>query len=131
MKKVTLSYVAGYLLIGGLGLAFLPAVTLNLLQSNGQYGDVMPRVVGVLMIGLGGLIAQFVYYGDYKYYPYTVYVRTFFVLFFFALYFRSTDPLFLVLNVIVLIGLLPSIYTLIGERRSGRVSSSIAESDPN
>ena len=118
MKKATLSYLAGYLLFGGLGLAFLPAITLNLFQSNGEYGDVMPRVVGAFMIGLGGLIALFVYYEDYKYYPYSVYIRSFFVLFFFVLYFRSDDPFFLVLNVVILIGLLPSVYTLIRERRN-------------
>ena len=130
MKRLTLSYLASYLLIGGLGLAFLPAVTLELFQSNGQYGDVMPRVTGAFMIGLSGLIALFVYYEDYKYYPYSVYIRSFFVLFFFFLYFRSADPFFLVLNAIVLIGLLPSIYTLIRERRS-RGAGPITESDSN
>ena len=131
MKRLTLLYVTSYLMVGGLGLAFLPAVTLRLFQSNGQYGDIMPRVAGVLMIGLSGLIAQFVYYKDYKYYPYSVYVRSFFVLFFFFLYFRSADPFFLVLNTIVLIGLLPSIYTLIGERKIGDAASPIIKSDPN
>ena len=105
-----------YLLVGGLGLAFLPSLTLRLFLSTGDYGDIMPRVAGMLMIGLSGLIAQFVYYQDYRYYAYSVYIRSFFVLFLFFLFARPSDPLFLVLNAIVLIGLLPSIYTLIRER---------------
>ncbi len=131
MKRLTLSYLAGYLLIGGLGLTFLPESTLRLFQSNGQYGDVMPRVAGVLMVGLSGLIAQFAYYEEYKYYPYSIYIRSFFVLFFFFLYFRSADPLFLVLNAIILTGLLPSIYTLIREGGGSTASSSTTESDPD
>ncbi len=121
MKRITLTYLAIYLLIGGLGLAFLPALALRLFFSNGDYGDVMPRVAGMLMIGLSGLIGQFVMNQDYRYYPYSVYIRSFFVLFLFVLYARSGDPLFLALNGIILIGLLPSIYTLIRERAGGLV----------
>jgi len=65
------------------------------------------------MIGLSGLIAQFVYYQDYTHYAYSVYIRSFFGLFLFA---RLSDPLCLALNSIVLIGLPPSIRTLIRER---------------
>ncbi len=118
MKRITLTYLAVYLLAGGIGLTFLPAFTLDLFQSNGDYGDIMPRVAGMLMMGLGGLITQFVLRKDYTYYAYSVYIRSFFVLFLFFLYFRSSDPLFIVLNVIVLIGLLPSIYVLVRERNS-------------
>ncbi len=116
MKRVTLSYLAGYLLFGGLGLAVMPEFALDLFQSNGDYGDTMPRLVGMFMIALSGLIAMFVYLKDYKYYPYSVFIRTFIVLFLFFLYARSDDPLFLVLNAIVLVGLLPSAYTLARER---------------
>ena len=116
MKRLTLTYVATYLLIGGIGLALAPSFTLKLFLSSGDYGDVMPRVAGMFMIGLSGIVAQFLYYRDYKYYPYSVVLRSFFVLFMFILYAKSGDPLFLVLNVIVLIGLVPSIYTLIRER---------------
>ena len=116
MKRITLSYLAVYLWVGGLGLAFLPQVTLDLFQSNGDYGDIMPRLVGMFMIALSGLIALFVYWKDYKYYPYSVFIRTFIVAFLFFLYARSDDPLFLVLIAIVLIGLVPSVYTLLRER---------------
>ena len=122
MKRITFIYLASYLLAGGLGLMLLPAFTLNLFQSSGSYGDIMPRAVGMFMIGLGGIVAQFVIHGDYKYYPYSIYIRSFFVLFLFFLYARSSDPLFVVLNVVVLIGLLPSIYTLVREKNVGASS---------
>jgi hypothetical protein len=52
MKRISLTYVASYLLMGGAGFAFAPALTLRLFFSNGEYGDVMPRVVGMFMLAL-------------------------------------------------------------------------------
>ncbi len=83
MQRLTLSYVAGYLLVGGFGFLVAPDVTLRLLLSNGTYGDIMPRVVGMFMLALIVLT---------------------------ALYSRARDPSLLVFDAIVLIGLLPSIY---------------------
>jgi hypothetical protein len=62
------------------------------------------------MFVLGGVIVQFVRARDYRYYLYTVIARSFIVVVMTALYFKSRDPLFRVLDAIVLIGLLPSIY---------------------
>ena len=110
MQRLTLIYLSTYLLLGGLGLLLLPDLTLRLLQSNGAYGDIMPRVVGMFMLALGGVIFQFVRAQDYRYYLYTIFARAFIVLVLTTLYFQSHDPLFLVLDAIVLVGLLPSIY---------------------
>src|SRR5437867_12533306 len=120
MQRLTLSYLAGYLLVGGLGFLVAPDVALRLLLSNGAYGDIMPRVVGMFMLALGGFILQFVRARDYRYYLYAVVARSFIVLVLTALYFRARDPLFLVLDAIVLIGLLPSIYVRSEERRVGK-----------
>jgi len=105
-------YLTSYLFLGGLGLLVFPDLALRLLLSNGSYGDVMPRVVGMFMLVLSGFIFQFVYRRDYRYYPYAVFARCFIVLVLTALYFTTSDPLFLVLDAIVLVGLLPSIYVL-------------------
>lgn len=110
MQRLTFSYVAGYLVLGGLGLLIAPTLALRLLLSNGSYGDIMPRVIGMFMLVLGGLIWQFVRAGDYRYYLYSTVARSFIVVVLTALYFKARDPLFLVLDAIVLIGLLPSIY---------------------
>jgi len=120
MQRLTLSYLAGYLLVGGLGFLVAPDVALRLLLSNGAYGDIMPRVVGLFMLVLGGFILQFVRARDYRYYVYAVVARSFIVLVLTALYFRARDPLFLVLDAIVLIGLLPSIYVVVQSARANR-----------
>jgi uncharacterized protein YjeT (DUF2065 family) len=110
VHRLTLSYLAAYLLIGGFGFVVAPALALRLLLSSGAYDDVMPRLVGVFMVALGGVIFQFVRARDYRYYLYTIVARSFIVVVMTALYFKARDPLFLVLDAIVLIGLLPSIY---------------------
>jgi uncharacterized protein YjeT (DUF2065 family) len=120
MQRLTLSYLAAYLLIGGLGLLLAPALTLRLLLSSGAYGDIMPRVVGLFMVVLGGVIFEFVRARDYRYYLYTIVARSFIVLVLTALYFHARDPLFLVLDAIVLIGLLPSIYVAAQSARAGK-----------
>lgn len=116
MRRWTLVYLSGYLIGGGIGLLAAPDVALRLLGSNGSYGDVMPRLVGMFMLALGGLVYQFVRARDYRYYGYSVWARTFIVLALAALYFKSRDPLFLVLDAIVLVGLIPSIYVTWTER---------------
>ena len=120
MQRLTLSYLAGYLLLCGLGLLVAPGLALRLLLSNGAYGDIMPRVVGMFMLALGGLIFQFVRARDYRYYLYSIVARSFIVLVLTALYFKARDPLFLVLDAIVLIGLLPSIYVAAQSARARR-----------
>jgi len=117
MQRLTLIYLSGYLLFGGVGLLLVPNLTLPLMGSNGSYGDVMPRVVGMFMLALGGLVFQFVRGRDYRYYRYAVFARSFIVVALTVLYFKTLDPLFLVLNAIVLAGLLPSIYVVITETK--------------
>ena len=110
LQRLTFIYLASYLVVGGLGLLVAPELTLRLLLSNGSYGDVMPSLVGVFMLALGGVVVQFVRGRDYRYYHYAIGARIFIVVAMTALYFKSSDPLFLVLDAIVLVGLLPSIY---------------------
>jgi hypothetical protein len=110
LQRLTFIYLASYLLVGGLGLLIMPELTLWLLLSNGSYGDVMPRLVGVFMVALGGVVLQFVRARDYRYYGYAIIARIFIVVALTVLYFKARDPLFLVLDAIVLVGLLPSIY---------------------
>jgi hypothetical protein len=110
LQRLTFIYLASYLLVGGLGLLIVPELTLWLLLSNGSYGDVMPRLVGVFMVALGGVVLQFLRARDYRYYGYAIIARIFIVVALTVLYFNARDPLFLVLDAIVLVGLLPSIY---------------------
>ena len=109
-------YLASYLFIGGIGFGFIPDIILKLFMSTGTYGDIMPRVVGMFMIVLGLLITLFIKNEDYKYYLPTIIARSFIVIFLSVLYFLSNDPLFMILNIIVLLGLLPSIYIYLKDK---------------
>src|SRR4029450_498608 len=116
LQQRTFIFLSSYLLVGGLGLLVVPELTLRLLLSNGSYGDVMPRMVGVFMLALGGAVLEFVRARDYRYYRYAIVARIFIVVALSALYFKALDPLFLVLDTIVLVGLLPSIYVAVRAR---------------
>ena len=116
-KRILFTYLSAYLVFGGLGLAFAPDTALDLLQSDQEYGDVMPRVVGMFMVALGSLIGLFVLKKDYRYYGYSIVARTGIVAFLFYIYSIDSDPMFLVFNAIVLVGLVPSYVVLIREWR--------------
>lgn len=118
LKKWLMIYLSGYLFFGGLAFALVPDFFLTVLQSNGDYGDIMPRLVGMFMVGLGAMLGLMVYRDDYTYYRFSVVIRTVFVVFLTVLYFMSDDPLFLVFNLIVLVGLVPSYFVVARERSS-------------
>ncbi len=122
MKTISFWYLACYLSFGGLGFAFLPDVTLSMFLSNTDYGDVMPRVAGMFMILLGGLIANMAAAKDFNYYRYSVLARTFAVGFLIYLQLKTGNPLFIVLLIIVLIGYLPSLYVVTREMTGGKTT---------
>jgi uncharacterized protein YjeT (DUF2065 family) len=118
MRRLTFVYLGSYLVIGGLGFLLAPEWTLRLLMAQGSYGDVMPRLVGVFMAALGGAVIQFLRARDYRYYGYTIAARVFIVAALTALYLTTGDRLFVAMNAVVLVGLIPSIYVATSERRS-------------
>ena len=54
MKRthVSLYYLIGYLIPGGIALLTFPQFTLKLFFTDTDYGDVLPRFVGMLMLYL-------------------------------------------------------------------------------
>jgi len=102
--RLSLLYLGSYLVLIGLGLLFAPDGTLRLLQSNANYGDVFPRVAGMLMSGLGFSVFGLIRAGVPKLYPATIFIRMYFLVCLAAFYWMTSDPLFLVLTVIVGIG---------------------------
>jgi len=103
--RFSLLYLGSYLVLIGLGLLFAPDSTLRLLQSSAEYGDVFPRVAGMLMSGLGFSVFGIIRVGVPELYPATIFVRIYFLICLAAFYRMTSDPLFLVLIVIVGIGL--------------------------
>ena len=103
MRRTHLSlyYLAGYLIPAGLALFFVPKFALSLLFSNGDYGDVMPRLLGVVLLALGIIVLQILRLRADELYSTTLIARSVILVCLIALYFYSHDPLFLTLLAIV------------------------------
>jgi hypothetical protein len=115
-----------YLVIIGVGLLLAPHATLKILQSNGDYDDVFPRVAGMLMSGLGLSIFGMIRARSYQQYPATLFLRAYFIICIVAFYMITSDPLFLVLVAIVGLGFaltLGSYFIDRNQRRAGSLNS--------
>jgi hypothetical protein len=99
--RFSLYYLCGYLLLGGFRFLFFPAEGLRLFLSTGDYGDVFPRVAGMLLAGLGMTVLGIILTRSEALYPATLLVRVFFLTCLAAFYVFTRDPLFLVLFAIV------------------------------
>ena len=116
--RLSLFYLAGYLLIGGIGFLIVPRTMLKLFISNGDYSDLMVRFVGLLLIALGALVVQIIRVRALQMYPATLIVRTIILvglLIFFVVY---RDPMMMVLLAIVGIGFALTLTCLLLDRRS-------------
>lgn len=103
---LSLFYLAAYLVGAGVALVFVPSITLKLLFSNGSYGDVMPRLLGVVLLALGLVIVQIIRHRVEALYSTTLGVRVIIVAVLVALFVYSKDPLFISLIVVVGIGMI-------------------------
>jgi uncharacterized protein YjeT (DUF2065 family) len=102
--RLSLFYLAGYLLPTGLLLLVAPRTTLRLLLSSGNYGDVFPRVAGILLLAIGIIVLQIIRHRAEALYPTTLGVRALFLVGFLGFYWYTRDPLFLVLLAVVGLG---------------------------
>jgi hypothetical protein len=118
--RISLFYLGSYLAIIGLGLLFVPHETLKILQSNGDYDDVFPRVAGMLMSGLGLSIFGMISARASELYPATLFIRVYFIGCIAAFYAMTGDPLFLVLIVIVGLGFVLTLGSYLLDRKSSR-----------
>jgi len=103
MHKTHLSlyYLIAYLFGAGVALITVPEFALKLLFSNGNYGDVLPRLLGVVVLALGILVLQIVRYRVEVLYSTTLVVRAVLISVIVGLYFYSRDPFFISLTVII------------------------------
>ena len=103
MKKTHLSlyYLIGYLIPAGLALITAPQPALKLLLSNGNYGEVLPRLLGVVLLALGIIVLQIVRLHAEVLYSTTLIARSVILVCLFGLYLYARDPLFLTLLGIV------------------------------
>lgn len=123
MRRTNLSliYVATYLLAAGAFLVVAPRLALQLLLSSGDYGEIFPRLGGLLLLGLGIIVVQIVRHRVAALYLTTLAVRGVFCVGFVVLYALSRDPLFLVLLGVVGIGVVAtSISYVVDTQRGGQ-----------
>lgn len=123
MKRTRLSlfYLAGYLLPTGLLWLVIPGPTFRLMLSNGDYGsDVFPRVAGLLLIGIGIFVVQIIRLRAESLYSTTLMVRCAFLVGFLGFYVQTHDPLFLVVLGVVAIGFLLTGTSYLLDRREQR-----------
>ncbi len=103
--RLSLFYLAGYLLPTGLLLLVAPGLTLRLLLSNGDYGsDVFVRVAGLLLLAVGFIVVQIIRYRAEVLYLTTLMVRAVLLIGFLGFYLYTSDPLFLVILGVVGLG---------------------------
>jgi hypothetical protein len=119
LSKLSLYYLVGYLCVGGVGLAAQPQLALHLLQSNGDYGSILPRMVGVLMLGMAMLVTQIMRHGIHTLYPTAMAVRTMFCAAMLWLFTLSHDPLFVTLFGIIGTGVILTATGYAIDRRRG------------
>ena len=76
------------------------------LLSTGEYGEILPRLAGLLFLGLGIIVVQIIRLEVTFLYPTTLALRAVFFVGFVCLYIMSRDPLFLVLLAVLGVGML-------------------------
>jgi hypothetical protein len=101
----------------GLSLLVAPDKTLKLLLSNGDYGTIFPRIAGMLMSGLGISVFGIIRARVPELYPATLLIRVYFLVCLAVFYWMTTDPLFLVLSLIVGIGFVLTLSAHLLDRR--------------
>lgn len=115
--RLSLYYPATYLTIAGLSLLVAPQLSLKLLLSNGDYGNVFPRVAGMMILGLGLIVIQIIRLRQEQLYSTLWVIRLLFCIGWLGFYFLTGDPFFIVLFAIVGIGFVWTGINLLQERR--------------
>lgn len=90
---------------------------LQLLLSNGDYGDVFPRVAGMLLTGLGLTVVGIIRTRSEALYPATLVIRTFFLICLVVFYAMTSDPFFLVVSAVVGLGFVLTGLSYLSDRR--------------
>ena len=117
--RLSLFYLAAYLVGAGVALVVVPGLALKLLFSNGHYGDVMPRLLGVVLLALGVVIVQIIRHRVEALYTTTLAVRSVIMVVLAGLFIYSRDPLFISLIIVVGLGMVLTGSSYLRDRRSG------------
>ncbi len=128
--RASLFYLGSYLILIGLGFLLAPYATLQILHANGDYGDVFPRVTGMLMSGLGLSVFGMIRARASEQYPATLVVRVYFLVCIGVFYRMTRDPMFIVLLGIVGLGFLLTLGSYLLDQQSPDRSLPVREPHP-
>jgi hypothetical protein len=120
---LSLYYLAGYLLFAGVLLIATGQFATRLLLSNAEYGDALPRLLGVVLLALGILIVQIIRHRLEVLYTTTLAVRALILAVLAGLYVYTRDPFFLVLIGIVGLGVVLTGGSYLLDRRKTQSTS--------
>ena len=120
---MSLFYLATYLLGAGIALILVPSLALTLLFTKGHYGDVLPRLLGVVLLALGIVIVQIIRHRLEVLYTTTLLVRVFIMVVLAGLLVYSGDPLFISLMVVVGLGMVFTSASYLSDRRAKGAAS--------
>ena len=115
---LSLFYETGYLLVAGVFLLAAPDTAFNLLFSNNSYGDVLPRLLGTVLLSIGVIFVQIVRMHIEELYTTTIVVRAPLIAVNLWLFYYSGNPLFLTLFVIVTLGVVLTVTGYLLDQRS-------------
>ncbi|MSQ30792.1 MAG: hypothetical protein EXR64_02030 [Dehalococcoidia bacterium] len=115
--RLSLYYLAGYLIPSGVLLLVLGSGALKTLGSDRDYGPHVTRVLGIMLLVLGVLIVQFIRHRVEALYSTIVVVRVAIVATFLGVYANSGDPVWLLLAVVVGIGVVLTGTSMLLDRR--------------
>ncbi len=119
--RLSLYYLATYLLFGGFGFLLTPRLATKLLLSNADFDTMILRVMGMLMMGLGFLIVQVIRLRVSVLYASTLIMLGVFGICLMAFFMMTYNLFFLTILVIVVIGVALTSWSLF-EDQKGNVS---------
>jgi uncharacterized protein YjeT (DUF2065 family) len=102
--RLSMFYLAGYLLPVGLALMFVPQPTMKLFLTNHAYDDLGLRIGGVFLFAIGMIVSGMIINEASRAYLVTLFVRAFIITALFVLYTFYGDPALVVINLVVGVG---------------------------
>ncbi len=91
---------------------------MKLLQAQGDYGDALPRFVGILLLALGIIVVHIIWARAEALYPGTLAARIVILTGLVGLYLQTRDPFFVVVTAVVGLGFLLTLACYLADRRS-------------
>jgi hypothetical protein len=117
LARLSLYYLATYLLGTGVAFVLSPAWALHVLMAERAYDDAFVRFVGAFMIALGTIVTQIIRLRLDVLHRTTVGIRVFFVALITYLYISTRDVLFIAILGVVTVGVVLTVTGLVLDHR--------------